>query len=160
MCQWYVEALNRKLCVVVSSLSRQINLVILYNDFIARVIFINVNVLYTLSRKPVKYKSRGSMVFKDSCHVQDEEWRKLHVRIFTDIEIKKLRKIVSPINNNKQIQYTLHVLPLSTFISRLVHASLHPFLQIVHPQLSNPSASVAIKKKNQGDTFDFTRHPT
>lgn len=47
------------------------------------------------------------MVFKDSCHVQDEEWRKLHVRIFTDIEIKKLRKIVSPINNNKQIQYTL-----------------------------------------------------
>lgn len=87
------------------------------------------------------------MVFKDSCHVQDEEWRKLHVRIFTDIEIKKLRKIVSPINNNKQIQYTLHVLPRSTFISRLVHASLHPFLQIVHPQLSNPSASVAIKKK-------------
>lgn len=57
------------------------------------------------------------MVFKDSCHVQDEEWRKLHVRIFTDIEIKKLRKIVSPINNNKQIQYTLHVLPRSTFIS-------------------------------------------
>lgn len=146
MCQWYVEALDRKLCVVVSSLSRQINLVILYNDFIARVIFINVNVLYTLSRKPVKYKSRGSMVFKDSCHVQDEEWRKLHVRIFTDIEIKKLRKIVSPINNNKQIQYTLHVLPLSTFISRLVHASLHPFLQIVHPQPSNPSASIAIKK--------------
>lgn len=87
------------------------------------------------------------MVFKDSCHVQDEEWRKLHVRIFTDIEIKKLRKIVSPINNNKQIQYTLHVLPRSTFISRLVHASLHPFLQIVHPQLSNPSASVAIKRK-------------
>lgn len=88
------------------------------------------------------------MVFKDSCHVQDEEWRKLHVRIFTDIEIKKLRKIVSPINNNKQIQYTLHVLPRSTFISRLVHASLHPFLQIVHPQPSNPSASVAIKKKS------------
>lgn len=87
------------------------------------------------------------MVFKDSCHVQDEEWRKLHVRIFTDIEIKKLRKIVSPINNNKQIQYTLHVLPRSTFISRLVHASLHPFLQISHPQPSNPSASVAIKKK-------------
>lgn len=117
MCQWYVEALDRKLCVVVSSLSRGAKSIILYNDFIARVIFINVNVLYTLSRKPVKYKSRGSMVFKDSCHVQDEEWRKLHVRIFTDIEIKKLRKIVSPINNNKQIQYTLHILPRSTFIS-------------------------------------------
>lgn len=37
--------------------------------------------------------------------------------VFSQISKLKLRKIVSPINNNKQIQYTLHVLPRSTFIS-------------------------------------------
>lgn len=45
-------------------------------------------------------------------------------------------------------KYNTHCTFFHVQLLSLVHASLHPFLQIVHPQPSNPSASVAIKKKS------------
>lgn len=99
-----MEALNNKIVVSASLAANQINLVILSNDFIARVIFINVNVLDTLSRKPVKHKSRGSMVFKDSCRVQDVKNEGNYTFVFfrgIEMKTEKLAR-----STNKQIRHT------------------------------------------------------
>lgn len=114
-----MEALNNKIVVSASLAANQINLVILSNDFIARVIFINVNVLDTLSRKPVKHKSRGSMVFKDSCRVQDVKNEGNYTFVFfrgIEMKTEKLAR-----STNKQIRHasstfnfhhTKHLAPL------------------------------------------------
>lgn len=61
-------------------------------------------VLDTLSRKPVKHKSRGSMVFKDSCRVQDVKNEGNYTFVFfrgIEMKTEKLAR-----STNKQIRHT------------------------------------------------------
>lgn len=160
MCQWYVEALDRKLCVVVSSLSRGAKSILSFCTMTSlHASFLSTKMSSIRYPESLSNTNRGDRWCLKTRAMYRMKNEGNYTFVFSQIsKLKNWEKslVLSIIINKYNTHCTFFHFHLAT-----CPREPPPF----PPNCPSPTIEFIRvrrykKKKNQGDTFDFTRHPT